>query len=429
MDLGTINITTLKPETGLIRPVLPQAKDFADVNDSLAIDPARVDFDQIKVEETAKPEEKAAVTDTADESEVLDTETAEVASNIPIVTPLLAAPVAVQIAETTAATAPADQGIVISTNDIFNIAVDKAVIPATNTASIGTVDASANPDALALSLAGEQAAAATDNGIADPNLQNLINKNLSAPAAQKPMAKAAATSDNLTKTPAADSPLPLNPSSPKDAAGDPNLDTSTRLSRQVPVDGKDLAPTKVETKIEASAPQALPAGSQPIQIQTQAPVDYKNIQAAVVAQPVAEQVAVHIVKAAKDGVDKIKIQLTPEALGRVEIRLEMDKDALVKAVIATDKPEAAEWLARDAKQLERALQDAGIKADTSNMEFQNRNQSTSHNFAGQFSDNYNNGPAAHKYYGAKNGMADLNTDSNVIVKNLYVRDGGVNIMV
>ncbi len=439
MDLGTINLTTQKPETGLIRPLVPHAKAGAQFSAKLAIDPAQVDFDQVTVEETAKPEEKTALSDNADKSETEANTPATVANpTVAIATPLIVAPVAVQIADAALPVkTAADAGIAINAADILQITPDKATAIIANPLSAQT----ATNLVSVLSAAADSAnpTPAADGNSIDPALQNLIATNLSAPVAQKPMAKSAvatattATADTLTKTPAADSPLPL-PSSPKDAAGDPNLDpASMRLSRQAPADGQDpaaLLHAKAEAKADAPAPQTLPAGTQPIQIQVQAPVDYKNVQAAAVAQqPVAEQVAVHIVKAAKDGVDKIKIQLTPENLGRVTVHLEMDKDALVKAVIATDKPEAAEWLAKDAKQLERALQDAGIKADTSNMEFQNRNQSSAHNFANQFSDNYNSSHGAHKYYGAKHGMADVNPESNVIVKNLYVRDGGVNIMV
>ncbi|MGE0251462.1 MAG: flagellar hook-length control protein FliK [Dongiaceae bacterium] len=93
-----------------------------------------------------------------------------------------------------------------------------------------------------------------------------------------------------------------------------------------------------------------------------------------------EQVAVHIVKAVKEGVDRIRINLNPEDLGRVEVRLDLHKDGSVKAVISADKPETYQWLQHDAKSLERALQDAGLKTDSNQLSFNLRQDNLAHRF-------------------------------------------------
>ncbi|WP_420404646.1 flagellar hook-length control protein FliK [Nisaea sp.] len=90
----------------------------------------------------------------------------------------------------------------------------------------------------------------------------------------------------------------------------------------------------------------------------------------------AEQVKVKLVKAAQGGLDKIKIQLNPSELGKVDIRLEFGSDGGVRGVVTVEKPETLHLLQRDARQLEQALQDAGFNTDGESLEFQMRGGNT-----------------------------------------------------
>lgn len=92
--------------------------------------------------------------------------------------------------------------------------------------------------------------------------------------------------------------------------------------------------------------------------------------------PATEQVKVKLVKAALGGLDKIKIQLNPSELGKVEVRLEIGSDGAIRGTVIADKPETMELLQRDAKQLERALQDAGLKTGGDSLDFQMRGGGT-----------------------------------------------------
>jgi hypothetical protein len=92
--------------------------------------------------------------------------------------------------------------------------------------------------------------------------------------------------------------------------------------------------------------------------------------------PAAEQVKVKLVKAAEGGLDKIKIQLNPSELGKVEIRLEFGSDGGVRGIVTVEKPETLHLLQRDARQLEQSLQDAGFKTDGEGLEFQMRDGNT-----------------------------------------------------
>lgn len=82
-----------------------------------------------------------------------------------------------------------------------------------------------------------------------------------------------------------------------------------------------------------------------------------------------EQIAVQVQKAVAQGQDRITIQLKPADLGRVEIKLDVMQDGRVAATIVADRPETLDLLQRDARGLQQALQDAGLKANSGSLSF------------------------------------------------------------
>lgn len=84
---------------------------------------------------------------------------------------------------------------------------------------------------------------------------------------------------------------------------------------------------------------------------------------------VVEQLRVTISKAANRGLDRVSIQLHPEKLGRVDVRLDFGTDGRVSAQVTVERPETLEMLQRDGRGLERALQDAGLKTDPGGVSF------------------------------------------------------------
>lgn len=92
------------------------------------------------------------------------------------------------------------------------------------------------------------------------------------------------------------------------------------------------------------------------------------------AQQVQQQVAVHIRNAASDGVDKISVQLRPEHLGRVDVKLEISHDGRVQGVIQADTRETLDMLRQDSRALQQALKDAGLSADSQSFTFEHRNE-------------------------------------------------------
>lgn len=85
--------------------------------------------------------------------------------------------------------------------------------------------------------------------------------------------------------------------------------------------------------------------------------------------PAIAQVAVSVAKAAQDGVDRITIKLQPPELGRIDVRIDVGVDGRLQAVFAAERPATIEILQRDVRELERALQNAGLSADAGSLSF------------------------------------------------------------
>jgi flagellar hook-length control protein FliK len=90
--------------------------------------------------------------------------------------------------------------------------------------------------------------------------------------------------------------------------------------------------------------------------------------------PVTEQVKVAIQQANKEGVEQITIQLDPVDLGRVEVSMRTNREGITHISFMVDKADTFDGLSRDARFLERSLQEAGIKSDTGSMQFNLRQQ-------------------------------------------------------
>ncbi len=82
-----------------------------------------------------------------------------------------------------------------------------------------------------------------------------------------------------------------------------------------------------------------------------------------------DQVSVNLKKAVENGDSKIRIQLRPHELGKVEVKLDIAGDGRVKALVLAERPETLDLLQRDSRVLERALQDAGLKTDHNSLSF------------------------------------------------------------
>lgn len=91
---------------------------------------------------------------------------------------------------------------------------------------------------------------------------------------------------------------------------------------------------------------------------------------------VVEQIKINITKSAIKGVDTIDIQLKPEDLGKIQIKMHIAKDGKLQAEIISSRPETLEALQKDVSNLAKAFNDAGYEADSKsfNFSFQRENQ-------------------------------------------------------
>jgi flagellar hook-length control protein FliK len=96
-----------------------------------------------------------------------------------------------------------------------------------------------------------------------------------------------------------------------------------------------------------------------------------------------DQFAFHVARAAAAGTENISIKLKPASLGQVDIKLEVTHDGRVAAVVTADRTDTLDLLQRDARSLERALQDAGLRTDSNSLQFSLRGETNAGRDFGQ----------------------------------------------
>ncbi|MEC9369443.1 MAG: flagellar hook-length control protein FliK [Pseudomonadota bacterium] len=80
-------------------------------------------------------------------------------------------------------------------------------------------------------------------------------------------------------------------------------------------------------------------------------------------------IAVHIAQQAQSGARRFDIRLDPPELGRIEVRLDVNREGHVHTHLVVERSETLDLLQRDSRQLERALQDAGLDTSQGSMKF------------------------------------------------------------
>jgi chemotaxis protein MotD len=85
--------------------------------------------------------------------------------------------------------------------------------------------------------------------------------------------------------------------------------------------------------------------------------------------------AIEIAARAQTGRNRFEIRLDPPELGRIHVHLDVDNSGHVTSHLVVDRVETLDALRRDAADLERALQQAGLKTSDSGLQFSLRDQS------------------------------------------------------
>lgn len=195
-----------------------------------------------------------------------------------------------------------------------------------------------------------------------------------------------------------------------------NAGPSTSAQAQ-PITAENLARSAPQPATSASALNAASSTPQTPQAQVvsqpQAPQGTQQTQGTVATQQTqnpqgtqqaraTEQIAMTIRKNVASGNDTITVRLDPPELGRVDVKLTLSAEGGVTAKIMANNQDTLDMLKRDSRELERALRDAGLDANSENMEFELNKDESSSGFA-------NN---ARDHEDAKSGRAaNTNTDT------------------
>lgn len=104
-------------------------------------------------------------------------------------------------------------------------------------------------------------------------------------------------------------------------------------------------------------------------------------------------VPIEIAAAIRAGKSRFDISLDPAELGRIDVRINVDRNGQVTSHLTVEKPETLSMLKQDAPQLQRALDDAGFKTGSNGLSFSLRDQNSSGQNSGQ---NHENGGNARR---------------------------------
>ncbi len=127
--------------------------------------------------------------------------------------------------------------------------------------------------------------------------------------------------------------------------------------------------------------QQLNAQQQPTQLQpsntSATPTAQLNATLASANTPVPlNSLAVDIALRAASGNSRFEIRLDPAELGRIDVRLDVDKHGQVTSHLTVERPATLDMLRKDAPQLQQALENAGLKTGEGGLQFSLRDQSS-----------------------------------------------------
>ncbi len=169
---------------------------------------------------------------------------------------------------------------------------------------------------------------------------------------------------NLTPNPAPQSDAQAPQPQPANAAPNPQAGktrTDAGQSASAPA-----AASQTAQQTQANTPSA---PLQPIAEMQDGAVDSAGSTEAARAPPPHAQITREIVRRAANGATQFEVRLDPPELGRVEVKLEVGRDQRVSATISADTPQALTELVRAARDIEQALQSAGLEVREDGLNF------------------------------------------------------------
>jgi flagellar hook-length control protein FliK len=219
------------------------------------------------------------------------------------------------------------------------------------------------PDGKAIDKTKPGPASAPDDG-AKATVPGAADGKTAAPQGIQPAPAPGTTPDTKPAAAGKDSTVKADPHHAKpDAASSlaAHLDAATTPSGADPAGG-------VQAATGASAPGAATAGT--------AAQTAGAVPAAPQGPPVPlSGLAIEIVGKAQAGNNHFAIRLDPPELGRIEVKLSVDRQGQVTSHLIADRTDTLDLLRRDSGGLERALQNAGLKTSGDGLQFSLRDQS------------------------------------------------------
>ncbi len=159
-------------------------------------------------------------------------------------------------------------------------------------------------------------------------------------------------------------------------------------------------------------------------VSVQAPVASPGPASATPHVPVSA-LAVHIAQQASNGARRFDISLNPPELGRIEVRLDVSREGQVMTHLVVERSETLDLLQRDARQLERALQNAGLDMSEDGMKFSLKDQG----LAEGGDDDFNNGDETGKQAGGGEDDPSLIPDDAMPPPTRYMATSGLDIRI
>jgi len=145
---------------------------------------------------------------------------------------------------------------------------------------------------------------------------------------------------------------------------------------------------------------------------------------------VVDQVILQMNRNVKNGSDQMSLQLHPSDLGKITVKLDFGADGKVQGTVTADNPQTLSMLQKDSRSLERALQDAGLRADPGSLQFNLGGQGGNH--AGQTANGQNSSGTANAdgtLSASDSADGTALVDIGAIAETYYVTPAGVNIRV
>ncbi|WP_428523622.1 flagellar hook-length control protein FliK [Roseibium sp.] len=145
----------------------------------------------------------------------------------------------------------------------------------------------------------------------------------------------------------------------------------------------------------------------------------------------ASQVAVEMARNLKNAQTRFQMRFDPPELGRVDVNMKVAADGSVQAHLIVERPETLDMFLRDQRGLERALEAAGLNANSNDLQFSLK-QGPGQQFASQDDRGQQNGQSGSANTGADgdgNATTDEAMDVQLLRMTLAEQRGGLDVRI